>query len=226
MSDRVRKHPLMHRSRPSTLLGADDQDVEERSPSRPALAPPAERSQPLPEHLRRPFESGFGHDFSRVRIHADQPAAASAAALDARAYTVGDDVVFGATQYAPDTSTGQMLLAHELSHVVQQSTAGAGNASHGYDLDQPDDARYEREADHAATRVLTGQPAGTLSPLAAGAQVQRWGASLVLAGAGPVVGLVAHPAESVDALWTDLHAFVDRGNGELGRVDADIRDYI
>jgi hypothetical protein len=66
------------------------------------------------------MEPRFGHDFSRVRIHADESAAKSAAAVEASAYTVGHDVVFGAGQYAPDTSRGRSLLAHELAHIVQQ----------------------------------------------------------------------------------------------------------
>lgn len=66
------------------------------------------------------------YDFSQVRIHADKRAAESAQAVDALAYTIGRDVVFGAGQYAPRTSEGRKLLAHELAHVVQQ-TRGAGS---------------------------------------------------------------------------------------------------
>jgi hypothetical protein len=85
--------------------------------------------QPLDRQTRAFFEPRFGHDFSRVRVHADANAAASAAAVNALAYTVGRDVAFGAGQYAPETSAGRKLLAHELTHVVQQgssSTAGIG----------------------------------------------------------------------------------------------------
>jgi hypothetical protein len=66
------------------------------------------------------MEPRFGHDFSNVRVHVDARAAESAKAVDAAAYTVGKDVVFGAGQYAPSTSEGQRLLAHELTHVLQQ----------------------------------------------------------------------------------------------------------
>ena len=69
------------------------------------------------------MESRFGHDFSQVRVHSDARAAESARAVNARAYTVGRDVVFGSGQYAPGSSTGQHLLAHELTHVIQQSEA-------------------------------------------------------------------------------------------------------
>jgi len=62
----------------------------------------------------------FGHDFSKVRVHTDEKAAESARAVNALAYTVGRHVVFGSGQYATDTKTGQRLLAHEITHVVQQ----------------------------------------------------------------------------------------------------------
>lgn len=75
---------------------------------------------PLGSTTRVFMEARFGHDFSRVRVRTDARAAESARAVEALAYTVGRDVVFAAGQYAPETSTGQKVLAHELSHVVQQ----------------------------------------------------------------------------------------------------------
>ena len=76
--------------------------------------------RPLAPEVRAFMEPRFGCDFSRVRVHADDKAAESARALHARAYTVGHDLVFAAGQYAPDDSAGKVLLAHELTHVVQQ----------------------------------------------------------------------------------------------------------
>lgn len=78
---------------------------------------------PLPAAVRAEADSHFGHDFSRVLVHSDRQADASARALDAHAYTVGNDIVFAAGRYAPHTATGRRLLAHELAHVVQQSGA-------------------------------------------------------------------------------------------------------
>jgi len=78
-------------------------------------------SQYLPESTRAFMEPRFGYDFSRVRVHTDAQAAESARAVKALAYTVGRDVVFGVGQYAPETTMGKRLLAHELAHVVQQS---------------------------------------------------------------------------------------------------------
>ena len=76
--------------------------------------------QPLESTTRRFMESRFGHDFSQVRVHTDAKAAESAQAVQAQAFTRGRDVVFGAGQYAPETRRGKRLLAHELTHVVQQ----------------------------------------------------------------------------------------------------------
>ena len=79
--------------------------------------------QPLDGSTRSTMEDRLGFDFSRVRIHTDAQAAESARAVRARAYTVGSDVVFGPGQYAPRSLEGQRLIAHELTHVRQQSTA-------------------------------------------------------------------------------------------------------
>jgi hypothetical protein len=79
--------------------------------------------QSLDRATNKFFSARFGHDFANVRIHADAEAAESARAVNALAYTVGRDVVFAAGQYAPNTGAGQQLLAHELTHVVQQGGA-------------------------------------------------------------------------------------------------------
>jgi hypothetical protein len=76
--------------------------------------------QPLDPEIRNFMEPRFGHDFSRVRIHTGAQAEASAAALSARAYTLGNRIVFDARQYAPSTASGRHLIAHELTHVIQQ----------------------------------------------------------------------------------------------------------
>ena len=83
--------------------------------------------QPLPEWARSFFEPRFGHDFSQVRVHTDARAAEIAQVVNARAFTVGKDVVFGAGQYVPGTSSGQRLLAHELTHTIQQKQAMTKN---------------------------------------------------------------------------------------------------
>lgn len=89
------------------------------------LASPGARLAPA---LRQDMERSFGHDFSQVRVHADAAAAQSARDVRAHAYTAGSHIVFGASQFAPATSAGRHLLAHELTHVLQQSahTASSG----------------------------------------------------------------------------------------------------
>lgn len=88
---------------------------------------------PLAPALRQDMERSFGHDFSQVRVHADAAAAQSARDVRAHAYTAGSHIVFGASQFLPGTSAGRHLLAHELTHVLQQSAhtdgAGGGNAA-------------------------------------------------------------------------------------------------
>jgi hypothetical protein len=92
----------------------------------PGVAPPIVHQvlntpgRPLDGSTRSFMEQRFGHDFSGVRIHTDERAAESAQSVNALAYTVGRDIVFGAGQYAPTLPAGQKLLAHELTHVVQQ----------------------------------------------------------------------------------------------------------
>lgn len=81
--------------------------------------------------LRSHFESRFGRDFGHVRVHTDGEAATAARAVQARAYTAGHNIVFGHGEYAPSTTAGRRLLAHELVHVVQQGTGatrGSGAA--------------------------------------------------------------------------------------------------
>jgi hypothetical protein len=83
----------------------------------------ASAGQPLPASTRSFFETRFGRDFSSVRVHADSLAGRSARDIAAKAYTQGRHVVFAEGQFAPHTDAGRWLLAHELTHVVQQGRA-------------------------------------------------------------------------------------------------------
>src|SRR5690606_20940127 len=80
--------------------------------------------RPLPSETRAFLEPRFGRDFSNVRVHTDARAAGLARAVQAQAFTVGRDVVFGAGAFRPETQAGRRLLAHDLTHVVQQGSAG------------------------------------------------------------------------------------------------------
>jgi hypothetical protein len=77
--------------------------------------------QPLPEKTRRFFELRFGADFSDVRLHTDSTVAGLANSINAKAFTIGKNIVFGSGQYIPGTYSSSNIIAHELSHVIQQS---------------------------------------------------------------------------------------------------------
>ena len=103
------------------------------------------RGTPLDRAERSHFEQVFQHDFANVRVHADTAADRESRRLEARAFTVGEDIVLAAGEGRLDTSRGRILLAHELAHVVQQRL-GRKSTNH---VGRRDDAS-EREAEHAA----------------------------------------------------------------------------
>ncbi len=105
--------------------------------------------QPLDAATQGAMQTHLGHDFGSVRVHADAHASASAEALGASAYTVGRDVVFGAGHYAPETIEGKRLLAHELTHVVQQTTTSGPPTPY---------AQAENEAEQNSRRLAAGAP--------------------------------------------------------------------
>ena len=113
---------------------------------------------PLEPGERAKMEDRFGRDFDAVRIHTGPDAARSAEALNAHAFTVGHDIVFANGAYRPHEQEGRRLLAHELTHVVQQGGAASGP---GLEL-APSDGAGEREADSVSARVVaeTGSRAG------------------------------------------------------------------
>jgi hypothetical protein len=130
------------RDRSSGEAGRATEPTVRRKP-RPSRTESAKDSQGVPDEVTdvvgspgRPLESSvqetmeehFGEDFGGVRIHTGRRAAASAQAVDARAYTVGHNIVFGQREYAPESPAGQRLLAHELAHVVQQRGVERGRS--------------------------------------------------------------------------------------------------
>jgi outer membrane protein OmpA-like peptidoglycan-associated protein len=116
--------------------------------------------QPLDSATRAFFEPRFKQDFSRVRVHADAKASESAGAVSALAYTVGSDVVFAKGQYAPNSPGGQRLLAHELTHVVQQANAPGSLAKKEIKMGECNDV-YEQDADRVASAFGADGRAGT-----------------------------------------------------------------
>jgi len=130
--------------------------------------------QPLDTGTRAFMEPRFGYDFSRVRVHTDARAAESARSVNALAYTVGRDVVFGTGQYAPNMSEGRRLMAHELTHVVQQQSSGTSpNAN--LRVNEAHDV-FEKEADVVTNHISANGLYCTVSQTG-GLQVQRNGNS-------------------------------------------------
>lgn len=112
--------------------------------------------RPLEQATRGLMESRFGRDFSHIRVHTDPRAADSARAVNALAYTVGSNVVFANGQYAPTTTAGQRLLAHELTHTLQQGYTPAN--SQPLTISEGSEPS-EREADHIADVIVAGHHA-------------------------------------------------------------------
>lgn len=120
---------------------SDGQDLDTDT----ALQTARRSGQALPQGTRDYFEPRFGHDFSQVRVHTDAQAAQAAQGVQARAYTTGRNIVFGAGQFAPETEGGKRLLAHELTHVVQQTSHGAMPTAIARDIHETAEAELQVE---------------------------------------------------------------------------------
>ena len=110
--------------------------------------------QPLNLETRTFMESRFNHDFKQVRVHTDSKANESARTINALAYTVGQDIVFDSNHYEPDTTNGKQLIAHELTHVVQQGSTG--QQINRLSLDEPS-SRSEQEAHRVSDIIFAGE---------------------------------------------------------------------
>jgi len=142
-ADALLRKPVSSRGRPRTDLS---DPTDHRSQPDAANIPPGQSTahgiqvspdlqsrlqsrrgggRPLPESLRHFFESRLGRNLSRVRVHADEPAAELAQRTGAQAFTVGSDIMFGAGRYAPHTDSGRHLLAHELVHLARRDNSEA-----------------------------------------------------------------------------------------------------
>lgn len=132
---------------------------QERSPVHDVIG---SGGSPMEPALRADMESRLGHDFGDVRIHHDAAAHNSAKSVNAQAYTVGSDIVFQQGKYEPESQAGQHMLAHELTHVVQQRNGPVDgtDAGGGVKVSNPSD-RFEREAVANADRVMSSAPAAT-----------------------------------------------------------------
>jgi Domain of unknown function (DUF4157) len=140
---------------------------EERSPVHDVIG---SGGSPLDAGVRADMEGRLGHDFSDVRIHNDDAAHQSAKSVNAQAYTVGSSIVFQRDKYDPASDAGQHMLAHELTHVVQQRSGpvDGADAGGGVKVSDPSD-RFEREAVANADRVMSAPAPAVAAP----AGVQR-----------------------------------------------------
>ncbi len=142
-SEGKEEHEITETPQPKTIP-----DPARVSTTNKALNVPKGAGKPLDTSTRVYMESRFGHDFSQVRVHADTEAALATRKVHAKAFTEGHDVVFGRGQYAPYATAGKKLLAHELSHVIQQRR--------GRNLPLSFSPSVEQAADQAASSIVRG----------------------------------------------------------------------
>lgn len=138
----------------------DSGEIEHDSPEVEAALQHCGAGQPLPDGVRRTMEALLGVRLERVRLHTDRVAAEAARAVNAEAFTVGEDIFFANSAYAPESQDGQRLLIHELTHVVQAWQGRTGSTGR---VSKPGDA-LEREAEDAADQVGRGEPARRSQP--------------------------------------------------------------
>jgi hypothetical protein len=131
---------------------------------------------PLDRDTRGFMESRLGADFGDVRVHTDAKASESARSVQAHAYTVGSDVVFQSDKYAPENDSGKRMLAHELTHVVQQRSGPVAGtpAPGGIKVSHPSDS-FEQAAESTAERVMSVGQGAPAPAAAAPASIQRAG---------------------------------------------------
>ena len=145
---------------------------EDRSPVHDVLN--SGGGSPLAPDVRDEMQARLGHDFSDVKVHTDSQAHESARSVNAHAYTVGSSVVFQRDKYDPSSTEGKTMLAHELTHVVQQRSGPVDGtlAGGGIKISDPSD-RFEREASANADRVMSADVTPSLAVGSSAAAVQR-----------------------------------------------------
>jgi hypothetical protein len=229
--------PVLQRSEPA--YGSHVSQLPRQSEASPASDPlvanedlvPSSRGQPLEPSAVAPLEQHFRADLSDVRIHTGVKAAESATNLDALAYTSGRDIYFAPGMYAPSSTDGQRLLAHEVAHIMQQNAgkvpATAMKSAHGARIGAPEDI-LEVEAEHEAQEFMSGSSADLTEEerkkyLSSGTvqraprMIQRQQAQTqsttsldataqsIIRGAGDTTRDVA--ARAVEAVWRIIHQY-------------------
>lgn len=140
--------------------------VEERSPVHDVVN--SGGGSPLAPEVRTDMEARFGgQDFGDVRVHTDGAAHEAARSVNAQAYTVGSNIVFQRDSYDPGSAAGQHMLAHELTHVVQQRSGPVDGTDNGGGVKVSDPAdRFEREAVANADRLMSSPAPAAATPTA------------------------------------------------------------
>ena len=151
----ARLHLTPHRDAPADTPADTPADALQRLRQEPG--------QPMAAALRHDFEARFAHDFSAVRLHGGRRAADAAGTLDAEAFTLGPHIAFAAGSPAPHSKAGRELLAHELAHVVQQSTPVRGQRP-------APSSHHEVQADLAASAALRGAALPAVAAASVGVQ--------------------------------------------------------
>jgi hypothetical protein len=220
ISDQVLATPM-----PASVSGASGIQRAVSQPVAETAAAPASvdralvsGGKPLEPTLQREMEQRFGWDFSQVRVHLGPAAEQSAREVNARAYTVGQSLVFGANEFNPETRQGRRLLAHELTHVVQQTGAYANvvRRSNGFEDEptlvergNPNQPPWRGHVERGGERIPANQTKGEIprgptpgggavgggggaagAGVVEGASVLGGGAGAVVAGAVPVIAMV------------------------------------
>lgn len=201
------EHPILHlqhtignRAVRHLLTANKPEDNLQRS-----IASLQNGGRPFPSSERAFFESRFKTDFSCVRIHTDRHADELARNVNARAFTLGRNIVFGTGQYQPGSSDGQRLLAHELVHVVQQSNTSSPTPELSR-ISQPTDAT-EREADQVTNAVMSDRMAPVVQRVSP--HVARDRAQVRIADSNPNISFS-------DSEEIDEHFFTIGRGGTLG----------
>ncbi|MHA7629914.1 eCIS core domain-containing protein [Corallococcus sp. M7] len=157
---------------------------------------------PLGPSTRSRMEGAFGRSFDGVRVHTDARAAGFAAEHQAEAVTTGQDIAFGTSKYRPGTEGGDRLLAHELTHVVQQGNSARGAPQAKSEVSTPNEPA-EMQADAAASRVLSGHPAGVTEGSYSGSTRNRLMRKALSPASVPVPGNAAETAGPTEAKSTN-----------------------
>ncbi|MGB6826745.1 MAG: DUF4157 domain-containing protein, partial [Terracidiphilus sp.] len=170
--------------------------------------------RPLEAGVRHFMEPRFGFDFRDVRIHTDAKAAASAEAVNAQAYTVGRNIVFGRNAYSTGAESRQ-LLAHELAHVVQQRGSKSAQAQ---TIASENDS-YEREAENVAKHVEAGGSAHGTAQSGDARALRRTPAKKVSCAPGPLhlpdATVIADPVSVITAAENRANQLLDQAIAEL-----------